>query len=218
MFAFEKWKYERAIAQGRTDTIEIQAPVGLLGIPGTRVLALADAKPEECAVPDIRSAFDLFWRLHDEKYTPINDAVDKLGPETLAVLLAKRDALTMPLSSLALVARMLWLFTESKASAYSHALSEDRCKKVDNAAHARAQRALKNSQAFTHAEWKSMAASLWRSDFSLLSKQVAGEIRRELSNRSPRVHHLPAIGTIKNAIKGVKGSVRLERQRSHNRS
>ena len=136
---FEHWKTEQAIAQGRDDgTIEIEASAGLLGMPGTRIIPLAEAKPENCAGPGIRSAYDLFYRLWDEKYPPIRDAVNTVGSQTLAALLVERDAETMPLSSLALAVRSFYISTDGAASFLHSIVGDSQAKAAKQQAGARA--------------------------------------------------------------------------------
>jgi hypothetical protein len=136
----EQWKCERAIAQGRNDgTIEIETMVGLVPIvPSKRIVSLDEVKPEECAGPSVRSAYELFRRLHDEEYQPIMDLADRLGLQRLAALLVQRDALIMPLPTLALATRSLWMTVDFFAHDLLRGVTESRAKSARQQAGARA--------------------------------------------------------------------------------
>ena len=115
--ALDKWKLEQAAPDG---TVELAPPVpGLLTVklgdlanPRPRRVPVADLRPEQCAGPGVRCAFDLLMRLYAEQYPGIKPASDKLPIKLLAALLVRRDYRTMPLSSLAFAAGMFHTMDE----------------------------------------------------------------------------------------------------------
>jgi len=131
----EQWKLEQAAPDG---TIELQGQLGgllsMAGAPKTRRAPVSELRPEQCAGPNVRCAYDLLMQLDREGYPAVAAMTAKIPLDVLGALLIARDYKTMPIDGMALAARLFWMMADELAREFRRALSEKESKKAEDSA------------------------------------------------------------------------------------
>lgn len=226
----ERWKRQQA---GPDGTVEIELPItGPLGMGGRgktlremssgntrRRVSVSKLKPWECAGLGIGCDADLYARLaYGERYEPITKIEEQLRAGVALALLLERDAAMMPIDSLARSVRYLWIGLFEVTKAYHSefkALSLQKAKQAEERAKRNADAAASKSRraAYAHAEWKRLAAEVWRDDITQTAGLVATKVIYQLPK--PEKGNKPRQRTVKDLITAekVRDSVKAEMQR-----
>jgi hypothetical protein len=212
--ALDVWKWQQADANGEIELQPLES-IGLLGplAPLSKVVdpparaKVSQLRPDQCAGPWVRCSADLFVKLWGERFDAIVQIEQELGLDIVMALLVERDGKEMPIDSLALAVRYIWIYVWALAGASAAILRKMGTTRAHQMAAARQASAISRAETKrrNQAAWRQMAADFYRADIRQKRLAVAFNVRDALARQ--QIKPLPPVDSIDRAIKGVRQQV-----------